>query len=641
MAVSGVFTIITNQGKIDNLLNAQDILTKRLYKIQKVRQSDPRYRGDPYPKISDVERTHLFFLTSHFKPFVSMAYEYNPSHSEGSVRFGNDASFNIPVFGEFFHDMVVHVKLGAVEAVNSDYWDDPVANPAAGQELIRYCEYPGQRLFDRVNFTVNNNPLDEYRSEITSFHQKFFVTPNKEVGWKRSMGQEVAKVGETSAKFANGRFGRGSGVRIRSEVYDGHQTPKPSQPALDMWIKILFWFNNDSRLSFPSICVPYGQRYITTRLCQVNELLQHQHAYDPTLDSPATNPVPVPNIDVFELWTNNIFVSNDIQNIYLNNLDFSLIRVHRIQTEPLSNSSGRVLLNNIKWPIETLYVGLKPTENSETDSAKMLDDWHVLAQTSYQEVDVCGEKDYVPLRVIPANDDPTLAELDTALDATGGNVVSAQGRTIEGFVSFFGLAGATNISDVDLTVGGVALDAVGAINYWSRVHGLPTMDPADFADSDAPTAAELVAAWKMPPSYIVDALDAPLLAGSGTDSCSLTYKTCTPTFDKLWFEAQGIPLYRNSLENAFYNQYLPFKYGAQHINTPDDCGALMVTFNLYPGTYQPSGHLNISRAREFYLNYTSATVGTEVIPVATLIVVAICINFLLITDGSATIRYAT
>ena len=29
----------------------------------------------------------------------------------------------------------------------------------------------------------------------------------------------------------------------------------------------------------------------------------------------------------------------------------------------------------------------------------------------------------------------------------------------------------------------------------------------------------------------------------------------------------------------------------------------MVNFCLYPHSYQPSGHINVSRAREFYLDY--------------------------------------
>jgi hypothetical protein len=36
----------------------------------------------------------------------------------------------------------------------------------------------------------------------------------------------------------------------------------------------------------------------------------------------------------------------------------------------------------------------------------------------------------------------------------------------------------------------------------------------------------------------------------------------------------------------------------------------MMNFCLYPGTYQPSGHINVSRAREFYLQFVSSYCGS-------------------------------
>ena len=65
----------------------------------------------------------------------------------------------------------------------------------------------------------------------------------------------------------------------------------------------------------------------------------------------------------------------------------------------------------------------------------------------------------------------------------------------------------------------------------------------------------------------------------------------------------------------------------------------MINFALYPKSYQPSGHLNVSRAREFFLNWNTRYVGSTT--PADLLAVAIAINFLLITDGSAVLRYST
>lgn len=110
------------------------------------------------------------------------------------------------------------------------------------------------------------------------------------------------------------------------------------------------------------------------------------------------------------------------------------------------------------------------------------------------------------------------------------------------------------------------------------------------------------------------------------------------TLDTLEVTAHGISLYL-PFSSKFYNAYLSYHFGGPNINTPTDRGLCFIPFALYPGTYQPSGHINISRAREFYLNYTSSVIdgSTE----GTLVVVASAINFLLISDGSAVLRYST
>jgi hypothetical protein len=89
--------------------------------------------------------------------------------------------------------------------------------------------------------------------------------------------------------------------------------------------------------------------------------------------------------------------------------------------------------------------------------------------------------------------------------------------------------------------------------------------------------------------------------------CNATFQSCCPILEALTIEAHGIPLYRD-IPADFFNHYVPYTYGGQHINTPVDCGVQMITFNLYPGSYQPSGHVNISRAREFYIDFTRTQV---------------------------------
>ncbi len=110
------------------------------------------------------------------------------------------------------------------------------------------------------------------------------------------------------------------------------------------------------------------------------------------------------------------------------------------------------------------------------------------------------------------------------------------------------------------------------------------------------------------------------------------------TVDTLSLQAHGITIF-DQFQDIFYSEYLPYQFGGAALNTPEDHGAFFVNMALFPRSYQPSGHLNISRARETYLSWTTSYISSKT-PTDP-IVVAVAINFLLISDGSAVLRYST
>jgi hypothetical protein len=118
----------------------------------------------------------------------------------------------------------------------------------------------------------------------------------------------------------------------------------------------------------------------------------------------------------------------------------------------------------------------------------------------------------------------------------------------------------------------------------------------------------------------------------------IIYPVATETIDTLQLQAHGINIF-STFKAQFFRDYISYTFGGANIITPEDAGAMMLNFCLYPGTYQPSGHINVSRAREFYLQYASSYV-TSSTP-ADLLTLAYAINFLLISDGSAVLRLTT
>lgn len=508
MSTGGIFNLITNDGKQDRMLMASELLSQRLAEVRAARQA----KGDENvnPTLADIERTHILFMNAHFKPFAAIAYEYNKV-TANNPTLGSKVQFSIPQFGDFFSDMVVHVKMAA-----------PVVAPAAAVNagevaVYRWCDFPGERLFQKVSFDVNGNPLDEYYPDTYNFHRQFCVSASKEDGWFRCMGQEQPR--ELVFDYDNSVAANApDNARASTSLRNGFQTYKANgeHGDVELFVPLLFWFNTDPRLAIPSVAIPYGQRFINIDLATKEQMVDVRKHHAAT----AAVTVTTPAITTFDLYINNIFVNPDIHDIFIARIGFTLVRVHRRQVTNVNKSSDNVLLQQLKWPIETMYVGVRPVVNSAVGAdtelyANHTNLWHRFGQCSFSTV---------------------------AANAVNG--AATAGRWLN------------------------------EVNHVTR----------------------------------------------------------------LTVSAHGVPLY-NNLPSTFFNCYVPYLYGGWNIRTPKDPGCFMINFCLYPGTYQPSGHINVSRAREFYLQYDSTYVasGTP----AELIVNAVAINFLLISDGSATLRYAT
>ena len=638
MSAGGVFKLIANDGKADRMIMATELLNQRIKDIMclRAKQGFP----DPTPTLVDIERTHILFVNSHFKPFAAIGYEYNKVRANtGTPQFGGSVQFSIAQFGDFFSDMVINTRLAATQASvgvvpalppfiggvdqvvtatrsvsaadNSpsagfytkytyEYVDaagNVLTVGAPATNFVRYAEYPGQRLFKKVKFEVNGNPLDEYTAEAMMFHQKFRVAPHKMTGWKRLVGQEVPVEAFTDVVSFAGASNFPAGVvdlldvdgaaaagaptssavtaRKLVNVVSGAQTPQLVQPALDLWIPLIFWFNRDSRLSIASVSIPYGQRFITVDIENQNNILfpvpgnlflrlTIDQQFSPDVGTGGTaaaievtkvnkwvniTPVLASNsildiqqrIELMELYVNNIFVNPEIHDIYIRRIGFSLIRIHRFQPGTQAVSSDNILLSQLKWPIETIFLGMRPRTNILASNPNQYRDWHHLTLVN-----------------------------DNVIDTT-----------------------AASHSEV-------MTDDTVAFN-----------DPISI---------------KHKRNYSLESSE------------RLTFASYTETIDTIQIQAHGISIFAQYV-SEFFRDYLPYVFGGINIITPEDPGALMLNFCLYPGTYQPSGHINISRAREFYLQYTSSYCDSA--HPCDLLVLAYAINFLIISDGSAVLRYST
>lgn len=502
MSTSSFFTLITNDGKQDKLLLASRLLRTRLDGIKRQLKLRNPNVVQPIPSLSEIEKTHILFVNSHYKPYVAIAFEYQKVSAMGGAQFGGCPEFDIPQFGEFFADMAVHIRFGELTA--------PVTDPVLGLRY-NYCDYPGIRTLKEPRFMVNGQALDQYSRDDYAIRSEYMVAPEKRRAFDRSVGQEVNEDAyiyqvETQAK------------EVRS-YRNGPQTWKRVHPAFDMWVPLMFWFNKDFRLAISSSAILAGQRKITIRMADINEILQAVNVTSVPGGGFSVNQVPLPenvrpNIEKMELYINNIFVNPEIADIYVNRIGFNLIRVHRTEKQRLNIASGRIPLMNLKFPVETMYFGFRPVENVNN-----FETWHRFTNTTL-------------------------------------------------------------------------------LNYFSPV----------------------------------------VTTGNTLISRNVQARQYSPVVSKIGFVAHGIDFYRE-VEESFFSTYLPYTYGQNRVVSPNDNGKYMLNFNLYPEHFQASGYLNTSRAREIFLNYESEYISST--NVVEFVMTALALNFLIIADGSANLRYST
>lgn len=585
MSTGGTFKLIANNGIQDKLLMATDYLKYRIKLITQRNKETAHLRGHDIdidnswvPDMNLISKSHTIFVNGTYKPFVASGFEYNKVQPSGTVRFGSSVEFTLPVFGDYINDTVVHVKINGLRAVNA-------------VDRVRYVSMLGHKLFKQVSFKINGNPLDTYYSDNYNAYFQFHVRPEKRIGWLRNMGQEIPNQAYLTADptFDLQRELRWFG--------DGNQTFKQSHDSIDLWIPVLFWFK-DIQNSLPNAAIPYGQTNISIELAAVSDIVGFA-------DYGGGGAYVDPVVEVMEMYINNIFVDLDVVNLLMKKFGFSLIRIHGRHTQPLSVNNKSILLSQLKWPTETLYTTFRPQSN-----ALLSQYWHSASALTLTDIKVPVAAKNISLTTIgTVSALPTPTVDNIGLVQTGGPALSLFDDTYNGYD--FVITGGTGYSSTDISSNRYTVaDYIGATQVITITGTWNGVTP------NATTTFELFT-----PQVAINVA---------------RYYKESPTIDTMSVIAHGITIYRSTTE-SFYNSYLPYRFG-ENMKTPEDRGWYMINFNFCPGDHQPSGHINLSRAREFYLKYTSSYISTD--NKVDLVVLSDAINFLLVKDGSAVLRYS-
>ena len=631
MSSSGLYQLIVNKGIQDQLLHDSDFLENRIKEIKQRKKA--MNAENPIPSIEDIEETHIVFTKSHFKPHVRVALEYYTQQPAGSARLGTTVDFHIKEAGEFFHDMVLYMKLAqpTLSYSTSNESDKP---------LMRWCDRPGERAVSQARFSVGGNIIDSYTRFSSICERQFKVPEGKQKTHDRILGQEEAEVG-----FLDQPTWASSGVQQSSihhrqsvETFSGLQTPSGQKTGdVELLCPLHFYFCKNVENSIPSLSISGTERFVYVDLEQANALCDLVPRGAGTYEDPlgSLDYTKMENIKKIQLFVNFIFVGTEVHETFLYNIAFDLVRIHLDKSFSVSTETPTINLG-LKFPIEYLFFGVQPKDyqNISSDSLRRqhLDKWNKFTHCTEESRATQGWRQLKYSSVGSVS-----GALPSSATVTGasGDLVAVVGAAATDFADIYEGDVLTLDFGSESDFGsqtGVVLTVKDKEHYYDGSAHVSTLTCEEtiqeaFGDVDLSSGGTL--------SGAVDATD---VLRPSLQEATATVLTHERTVKKANLSAQDVILYKD-FESKFYSEYLPTHFGKTTIRAPEDMGLNMMTFCLYPNSFQPSGHFNVSRTRE--LNLGLELEGIDSNSQGQLYVTGSAINFSLVADGSLIIRYAT
>jgi hypothetical protein len=492
MSRGSIFTLITQDDISDRYFTAYDLLEDRMNKL--------RMTG-VIPTTKHIETTHILYTKSKYVPYVSIASDYvkvSPKGDHGKLGVsGKTIEFTLPNYGHFTSDIVLHIRFGAI-GNKAAYLAN--ATPTAEVPLLRYCAYPGMRLFETVEFRSDGFLIDTYTPEDIIAYKNFFVSPNHKVGWGRCFGQDEINQASYNSKSFTGYI----------NYSNGYQTPKLYHEEFNMFIPLNFWFCEDVSNALINSSTTNSQRTIRINMSSMEKMVQaliysEVDAVPPNVTQIGTEIVPLPITELSvtsTLYVNNLYTYPLVYDIISSELNFNMIRVHKNQITPLEARKSDILLSSLKYPAEYMCIGFRNKYNVHD-----FDRWYLMGS------------DY--------------------LDEDSNNI------------------NAVNVPAI----------------IWNTEFSIRQLVTREAIQTTT--------------------------LNSIINSIGVTTNA-------------GIIIYPEISYN-FFNDYLPTRYSKNSaVISPYDNNMFLVTFCLYPGKFNPSGHYNLSTDRKMYINYTMNEYGDKI-----------------------------
>ena len=173
MTNPGPFLLVVNDGRQDQLIFSRDILLSSLEDASNEQGGNEIGENST---LQDVVKTHLLFTYATYKPHVNMASEYRKETLPGTHSLGNTFYFDLTYFGDLFADCVLQITVNADKVFSFTEPTEPSEMP-----MIRWCDFPGERLLQKVMIEINGTELDSYDPNWIVMKRQFEMRPNKKM----------------------------------------------------------------------------------------------------------------------------------------------------------------------------------------------------------------------------------------------------------------------------------------------------------------------------------------------------------------------------------------------------------------------------------------------------------------------------
>ena len=340
----------TSQSVIDQYTNLKTQLQTQIGKIklQNVNAS-----------FDDVRKTHSLFVNTTFKPLVSIAYGYSSVGVTPLPLFGSSCRLKIPINGDFILDQAINLQVSSLTAANKD-------------NRVRWFDFIGHRIIKEVRLVMDGVILDRYGAEEMEMYYRFHVSKNEKIGWMRCVGQETPRLGSFLQDPTN------QAVREQKLIYDGFQTQKFSHDELNLYIPLLFWYNVDPAFAISNFNITFDKFFVEIDFADISDCIA---VIDYVGDG---GKFVQPKVLACNLITNHVYTTPEVAELFKHRTQFSIVRVHKRVERILNKPFDSILINDIKFAVENLYVRFRPLSN-ETDINRA-EIWRLNDVSTYQEV---------------------------------------------------------------------------------------------------------------------------------------------------------------------------------------------------------------------------------------------------------------